>query len=470
MPTTHVIDWNSNNAKPPFVVETDPATIYGSTQVTIKLFSPHKQRLYSAHGTIAELGKQPQKAITETVDLSGGETIAARYPIKEVITARARLAIVDEVTREAVVIVGGDVMPFLDLHDWQLSVKNSKQKLHGSIDLVYKTYDAQVWWHPPFRRSGRATLFAFDEVLSAYEPVTLAINEQQQSSNLRIEGRFAQPIRGYNPYHAVVIYGGKKDAILVKTNVGSVEYKGVDTHEIRDETVNFSGLEFAPAYPITKFTSLIGFFFDIEGVEVQPKFRLEDGKVKSDISCYGGGVLHYTTSGLWYNYNAQVKTDGVSYVDILVGLIYAAEKGRFDNAVTYQVPLWQTVRNDPIDFYTVSRKVLSQKTKTWEMPPEWDNDDNTYPSLPDLGDDELPEAETGFVSAVAIEVGSINAAGQIDISTHSNKFFSPFFGEPENPDAVYSIEENIPEEVKDSSVITQMQIRIKEAKERWGIV
>jgi hypothetical protein len=73
------------------------------------------------------------------------------------------------------------------------------------------------------------------------------------------------------------------------------------------------------------------------------------------------------------------------------------------------------------------------------------------------------------VSAVVIEAGTVDSTGSIDHSTHSNIFFAPYHGAPENPDAVYVIETNIPPEIKDTSMISKLEEKIAEAKERWGI-
>lgn len=469
---TGIIEWKNllANNKPLLVVKTDPESLYAGDSFKVKLYSAYNHALISPYDGLGAKTIEPVEPITETVELSGSSEMNTEFPINSVISLRALLPIVDETTRTIVIETGDNARDFVSVVNQRLRLMNESLKLHGSITIIYNTFDAQVWQHKPFASKGKAMLFAHNLDVDIYENVPLSINERTANKGLKIEGRAVQPERGFNPYHSVIIYPNDAKQLIVKATRGSVRFRGIDSHDIENEQVNFSGKELSTSYPITKLNNISGDWFNRDGNAISPGFRLDNGIIKSDIDCYGIGFIDYTTRGLWYDYNADVKIDTVTNTTtIKIGYIFAYERGKFDSAVSYQVPQWQSDTKQPIDFYTVTRKVLSQRSRTFECPPNWDSDDNTYPSQPNLSPNDLPEIGSGFVSGVVIESGYVDVFGSIDYSTHSNAFYEPYHGSEINPDAVYEIQVSIPSEIVDSSLISALNDKIEEAKQRWGI-
>jgi len=467
---TAIINWKqlADNTKPLLIVKTEPDSIYTGDSFKVRLFSAYNHNLISPYGGLGSKQIEAAKPITETVELSGSSEIRTEYPIKSVSTIRALLPIIDETTRAIVIAAGDSARDLVSVVNQQLKLSNETLKLHGSVEVRYSTFDAQVWQHKPFNSKGRVLLFAHNVELGNYENVPITINERSKpGDSIKIEAWTFQPKQSFNPYHAVVIYPADKKYI-VKADVGEVKFREPVTHTIKAESISFSGKEITTSYPLIRLKKVTGIFFDASLNEITPHFRLSDGMIKSDVECYGFAIVDYDTKGLIYDYNADVHIDTIlHHTTINIGHIIAQEKGKTGIGASYKVPLWQTEVKKPVDFYTITRKVLAQSATTFEYPPNWSNDDNTYPNLP--GASAIPELGSGFVTAVVVESGYVDSSGSIDYDTHSNAFYDPYAGSPTNPDAIYEIQTSIPSDIVDTSLITTLEEKISEAKERWGI-
>lgn len=462
---------NFNRVKPPFVYKIEPSSLYTNDEFKVLLYSPQQYDLFSPYYGITG-DKQTETAI-ERIETLSIDSLNIEYPIAELLNVTVKNGIVNKSTRQAIYSGGQVITNLFEIVNSALKLVDADVNLIGSITVKYKSYPAQTWQHKGFKTSGDAMLFAQNLTTLEWENIPLSIGERTDTANtsIKIEAWTFQPKRGFSPYHAVIIYPADKQ-YKVTTDYGLVQYREKATHTIKAEELSFSGKEANTNYPIVSLVKVTGSFFDANLNEVTPRFRLSDGVIKSNIECYGFAIVEYTTEGLVYDYNADVtiQTVPTNLTTIRIGYIIAQEKGKIGIGASYKVPQWQNNTVERMDFYKITRKVVTQGNKTFEYPPNWDTD-NSYPNAPSAPTEEKPEIGVDYLTTdIVAEAGHIDINGSIDYRTYPAFWYDPYTGSESNPDAVFSISSQIPSDISDTDLISKMNEAIDKAKERWGIV
>lgn len=466
-----VIDFTASYdaAKPPFVYKIEPESLYTGDTFKVTIYAPHQHVLFSPYNGLTTPKATQLNASSFTQTLSIG-SLNTDYPIAELTSIVCANEIINKATRAIVYTRGANLSAVIGVVNYALKLLDDSLELVGSVTAKYKTFKGQYWSHSGFKNAGDVMLFAQNETTSEWQEIPLNINTRTANQEgIKIEAWTSQPIRGFSPYHTVIIYPSDKK-LKVVADYGTVTKVRKQVNNIKDEQVTFSGKSANTSYPLNELTKFTGIFFDTNGNEIEPVFHANDGLIVSNVDCYGVGYAEYESEGVIYNYDAEIDIDPppTPATNIRIGNIYAFEKGKIGIAASYTVPAWQNAALQQMDFYTVTRKVLSQETNTFEYPPNWSSGDNTFPhiatgDLPIVGD-------PSWIIDKVIEAGHVDINGSIDFNSYSNRFYDPYASSPENPDAVYEIQETIPSEITDTYLIDKLNDAINAAKTRWGIV
>jgi hypothetical protein len=248
----------------------------------------------------------------------------------------------------------------------------------------------------------------------------------------------------------------------------------VESYEISGEAFTLQGgKEITPAYEldsIDNFTGITGYFFDAKGKHITPTFYHEDGKVYANVDCFGSGFLAYKTTGVIYEYSALVENTppfgGVyASTQIITGKIYAFNPEIPTQSAVYEIPTLDLagLNRDTGIVLEVYYETAVTAYGVYEMPPNLSSGDNTFPSSI-FNDSELPKP-WGF-STEKQPVETVTYRGvSLQSETASTKTHLPFFG-GSNPDRVYKIAKNLPENIEFHDAINQREL---ELKQKWGI-
>jgi hypothetical protein len=471
---TIVIDWKSAATKPLLVVKTDPESISVGDSFKVKLFSAYPYDLKSPYDGIGSKKTEASKPITETVELSGSSDINTQYPIKSVLSIKSLLPIIDELKQEAVVAAGDSARSLIKVVNQQLKLTDATLKLHGSIEVSYETFEAQVWKHNAFAKAGKALLFAKNKTTADVENVPLSISERAlQSVSFKIEPYERNGAFSLDNYAWFIVYPTDKNCLLTVDH-GAITRQGDVSDKIEKERINFSGTEANASFLIEKLVTFTGYFFDGKGKVIRPKFRVGKGILKSDMPCYGTGFLTYFATGTVYSYAIEKTYKEfiagglfpIRQLEIQRGTVFLFEKDKIGISLTYDIPDMQAQQHvEPVEFFRIYSEYVVQDKKTFELPPNFP-DDNTFPSNP-AGD--LPDKDTPSIVLERTHfLGNLFTGGGIDTQFYSQVWLSPFAGEADNPDIVYKIRENIPADADEYAKQT-MEDKIKQAKEEYGI-
>lgn len=469
--TTHIINWKSSANKPPMTIVTDPESIYVGDVISISLYSAYPYNLLSPYkglGSKTVAADSENQLIDEVVDLSGSSDVAAKFPIASVSGIFAAIPIVDEVTRVVVVEAGFPMGALVSVVNQRLVI-DTMYKLHGSIRLVYKTFNAQKWTHRAFAKKGSTLLFAQNTLTMDYENVPLSISEKTNSANdsIKIEG-YPTSKFGYDPYAHFIVYPASKN-VKILTDYGTVKGLRTEIHKIKKEQISFSGKEASASFVIDQIDKFTGYFFDDKGQVISPDFNLSDGILKSNLECYGTGFLSYQTAGTVYQYSAKVQKKDVPggglETEITLGTIFAFDPLKKGIAATYDIPQNSVDAINPTDFCTIYTEMLLQEEGAFEKPPNFPTD-ILFPS--GISGDGIIIGDPYLIQKRIHAVGKLYGNDSMDVDTMLVNWESPWGGSEINPDAVYHIDENIPSDASDYAK-EQMQSKIKELKAKYGI-
>lgn len=469
--TTHIINWKSSANKPPLTIITDPESIYVGDMISISLYSAYPYNLISPYkglGSKTVAADSENQLIDEVVDLSGSSDVAAKFPIASVSGIMAAIPIVDEITRTVVVEAGFPLGALVSVVNQQLVI-DPTLKLHGSIRLVYKTFNAQKWTHRAFAKKGSALLFAQNTLTMDYENVPLSISEKTNTANdsIKIES-YPTSKFGYDPYAHFIVYPASKN-VRILTDHGKTKRLRNESHKIKREQISFSGTEASASFIIDSFDKFTGYFFDGKGQVISPSFSLSGGILKANMECYGTGFLSYQTAGGVYQYSAEVaKKDvlgGGLETQITLGTIFAFDPDKKGIAATYDIPQNSVDAVNPTDFCTVYTEMLLQEGGAFEKPPNFPTD-NLFPS--GIVGDGIIVGDPYLIQKRIHAVGKLYGNDTMDVDTMLVNWETPWGGSEIQPDAVYHIDESIPSDASDYAK-EQMQAKIKDLKAKYGI-
>ena len=461
---THIIDWTKYDAanKLPLVIETTPSPLYINDVVTINLYCADDYTLISPYNGLSPKSNTAKPdSITETIELSGSSDISAKYPIKSVVALVTAIPLLDENTRS---LIDAPLNQLVQVVNQQLKVADG-YKLHGSIKLIYTTFNAQTWTHKAFNKAGNALLFAQNNRTGAIDNVPLSIGENTNNSvdGIRIEP-WALPARWgvNNPYHAFVIYPANRRYDVVPS-VGRVEFKNPVEQHIKNEEITFNSKEASTSYKIKRLIRFTGIFWDMNRRRCEPRFRFDNGVIKSDIECFGFGSVEYITDGLMYYYYANVNQGGNGSVAIEAGVLVVQDIDKKGVGATYTLPATDFILPvEETEFCKIYKKVIMQDDdRVFKVPPAWSSGDNTYPNY---NGQDLPDPDKSFQAGSVVVSCKITSEGMIKV-TKFNEIETLPFEVPEK----YDIAENIPSNIDDSTLLSKMQSKINELKTQYGI-
>jgi len=472
---THVINWKSNAdaLKPPLTIITDPESINTGDVIKISLYSAYPHDLISPYDGLGSKSVAPDSdnlPITEVIELSGSSDISTKFPIASASSMLAALPLVDEVTRKIIVHAGMPLGAIVRVVNNQLKIDDSL-KLHGSIRIVYRTFNAQKWTHQPFLQKGNALLFSYNKTLAIYEDVPLSINERSNTGNDSIKINYypnPSTVFSYERYAYFIVFPASKNAII-KTDFGKAERQGEVSYLVEKERISFSGKEANAEFFINNLSSFKGFFFDGKGKIIEPSFHVDGGILKSSVDCYGTGYLSYSTLGTVYAYSAE-KTQkdvlgGGLEISVKIGSIFAFDPVKIGIAATYDIPVMSTEQVNPIEFCRIYSEYVVQEQQAYELPPNFPTD-NIYPSQPTGNFPSIDE--TSLIIERTHIIGNYFSGGGIDTQSYVVNWLDPYTGNTDNPDLVYKVKENIPEDA-DEYTKQLMRDKIKELKVKYGI-
>lgn len=383
--TTHIIDWKNKSSlsnKPMVTIVTEPDSINVGDVVTIKLYSAYPHELSSPYlglGAKRVLPDSSNVDLDEIVELSGGSEISCKFPIASVKSIVVGLPIVDETSRA--VIDNDRLSQLITVVNHQLKITDSTVKMHGSIRIIYKTFNAQQWIHSAFLQKGRALLFAHNLTTGDYENVALSINEQTRSVNdsIRID---SYPTLKFDmtPYAHFIVYPANRRKFIA-ADVGSVNFVRNEQQTITAEQITFSGKEANASFYIDSLKSFKGFFFDAKGNVISPAFSVSDGKLVANVECWGSGYINYKTTGSIYEYNAEVSITNIpgggQHMDVQIGTVYAFDWEKKGISASYKIPNVVFESSEPTDFIEIYKEIVIDRNGAWEKPDDFTGDENT---------------------------------------------------------------------------------------------
>jgi hypothetical protein len=273
---------------------------------------------------------------------------------------------------------------------------------------------------------------------------------------------------GINPYARLIIYPASANPI-VKTDVGTATQISTVSNLIFREKISFSGKTANARFRINALAGNVqGFFFNANNNETNPSFSVKNGVLEASQEVWGSCYINYYSTGVVYEYDAEV----VGFTTT-IGTVFAFHPEKKGIAASYEIPA-HTKGGDREDVIIIYREVIVQGANQFEMPdgtPAWP-DDAVYLSYPSAQTDDKPIA--GDAYAVQQENRHI-------VFVENSAFFddtsSPFWNKPETVGTFqgvkWKIKSNIPTEPTetiDAGLITQLNDRLLELQNEYGIV
>jgi len=477
--TTHIIDWklgiDANANKPPLTIITDPESIQVGDVISISLYSAYPYQLISPYNGLSSKTVKAgsgNKAIEDVIDLSGSTDVSAKFPIASVVSAVAAIALVDETTRQVVLSAGMPLGALVSVVNQKLVI-NSALKLHGSIKLIYKTFDAQQWTHSSFAQKGAALLFAYNETFANYENVPLTISERAKESrdSIKIDGYAKSTAQAYAGF---IVYPSDANP-LVLTDAGSTSPTGIVSHIISREQISFSGKTASASFVIDSLIDFRGYFFDAKHNVVSPSVSVSDGELAANIDCYGVGFITYKTSGATYDYFAKKTSNnsGGLYPSwtTTIGTIFAFDRDKVGIAATYDIPPIELVGVNRESVLEVYRDVIVVGEQMFEMPDGATAypDDNDYIAYPMAGD--KPPLGEAYAVTQWVHESIYVSNGNVVSDLLAVTYYAPTPVEQAFP-AKFKLTDNIPTEASEDfpqSVIDELWQTRADLIAKYGI-
>ena len=300
-----------------FYSEVDGAAL--NEEFVIRIYAPGEYNLLTNYGTILERKTEQEPEKKEVISLNQ----TPKYPVKRLISKTTSTPLISTESHDMVLTAPAQLQG-IDLE---------RPDLVGSLAIVYETFPVQVFKHSALTAPGDYILFAVDSK-GCYQEIRFNLSDTSGQDSLQIEGYPVPAQVGFNaPYAKVIIYPASANPI-VKTDIGTVTIDAPVSNRIDNESLSFSGTKASARFFIDAVVlPITGYFFDDNNNHVTPSFRVIDGNLVADQVIYGTCYLTYYSTGVVYDYAAQVVGTVTS-----LGTIYAFHHKKKGIAASYAIP------------------------------------------------------------------------------------------------------------------------------------